>query len=60
VSKSTKTPPTTAATLTKIERNTDRIATALERMAFLVEKCTFRPHERVEGGRYIRVHSSND
>jgi len=51
-------------TLRKIERNTDRIATALERLSELFTACSFESsghgwHNR-RGPRYLRVDSSND
>jgi hypothetical protein len=55
-------PKTAADTLVKIEQNTNRIATAMERLAKLLEESTFvyRPYDRHPGARYIRVHTSND
>jgi hypothetical protein len=57
-----KKPKTAAETLAKIERNTNRIATAMERLVDLFEQSTFvhRPYNSHPGSRYIRVHTSND
>jgi len=57
-----KKPTTAAATLVKIERNTNRIAAAMERLADLFEQSTFvyKPYNSDPGSRYIRVHTSDD